>query len=62
MTGLYPETTGIVSNDFYDPLYNQTVELQGPSGTEVRWWNNTDPIWYTAKQQVDFFCHLIKSS
>lgn len=48
MTGLYPESHGIVSNTMYDPVLNATFSLS--DSTQVRdgrWWLG-EPIWVTA--------------
>ena len=36
----------------YDPTYNLTVNLQ-TAFPEVQWWNRSDPIWLTARNQVN---------
>lgn len=41
MTGLYPETHGIVANDFYDPLLAKTFHH-----------SVDDPAWYDAAEPV----------
>jgi len=49
-TGLYPETHGIVSNAFYDPVYNETFKVSNPlQQTQSKWWNG-EPIWITARK------------
>lgn len=49
---------GIVGNTVYDPDLDIKMNLlSGPGNLEVVWWNTTDPIWLTAKEQV-FFCYL----
>ncbi len=51
--GLYPESHGIIGNTIYDPDYNQRVNLLRDSNKlEIQWWNKSEPIWFTAKQQV----------
>uniref|UniRef100_A0A1I8HTZ1 Ectonucleotide pyrophosphatase/phosphodiesterase family member 5 n=2 Tax=Macrostomum lignano TaxID=282301 RepID=A0A1I8HTZ1_9PLAT len=47
-TGLHQESNGIVSNGMYDPVFNATF---GMSTREERWWNDSLPIWVTAKRQ-----------
>lgn len=44
VTGLYPESHGIVSNTMYDPVLK---EWFGASQTDPRWWNAAEPIWVT---------------
>ena len=50
--GLNPESHGIVQNAFYDPNYKQVVRLT--KNNEEQWWNQSDPIWITAKKHVCF--------
>ena len=43
MTGLYPESQGIVGNKVYDPNYNEKVnflEYNGEAKLDPKWWNN----------------------
>ena len=35
-TGLFEDVHGIVNNDFYDPKWNKTFEIDGSS----KWWDN----------------------
>ena len=44
VTGLYPESHGIVSNTMYDP---DLKERFGAANTDPRWWNAAEPIWVT---------------
>ena len=50
VTGLYPEHHGIISNTFYDPDFNATYRMSGPTSRESRWWGG-EPIWVTAELQ-----------
>ena len=51
--GLNPESHGIVQNALYDPKYNQTIRLTGYTNHyDVKWWNESTPVWITAKEQV----------
>jgi ectonucleotide pyrophosphatase/phosphodiesterase family protein 5 len=53
VTGLNPESHGIVQNSLYDPKYNQTIRLPGYTDLyDVKWWNESTPVWMTAKNQV----------
>jgi ectonucleotide pyrophosphatase/phosphodiesterase family protein 5 len=53
VTGLNPESHGIVQNSLYDPKYNQTIRLPGYTNLyDVKWWNESTPVWMTAKNQV----------
>lgn len=44
VTGYYQETHGIVNNVMYDPLWNETFDI---NNRDSKWWNNgiTFPIW-----------------
>jgi hypothetical protein len=54
VTGLNIESHGIVGNTFYDPQYDLRVNLIGGSNAnEQQWWNQSEPIWLTAKKQVN---------
>lgn len=51
VTGLHPESHGIVSNVFYDPEFRQTFKLGEPASmTDAKWWGG-EPIWNTAERQ-----------
>ena len=50
VTGLYPESHGIVSNSFFDPVFNETFNHD--TEMELKWWLGTGamrvrPIWMT---------------
>lgn len=47
-TGLYPESHGIVSNNFYDPVTNTSFS---PKSREQHFFDKGEPIWVTAKRQ-----------
>jgi len=51
VTGLYAESHGIVANEFYDPVYNDTF-IMYTHMDDIKWWNGTgtqkvEPIWMT---------------
>jgi predicted AlkP superfamily pyrophosphatase or phosphodiesterase len=50
-TGLYPESHGIVSNEFYDPITGAKFHYQNASVTEQSIWWGGEPIWVTAEKQ-----------
>jgi predicted AlkP superfamily pyrophosphatase or phosphodiesterase len=53
VTGRYTENHGIVGNLIYDPKYDRKVYLYGASKSfEIQWYNQSDPIWLTARRQV----------
>ena len=48
MTGLYPESHGIISNTMYDPVLKARF---GAAQTDPRWWNGAEPIRVTNQKQ-----------
>lgn len=48
VTGLRPETHGIVANEFFDPATNGMFDK---SKTESHWWEGGEPVWITAEKQ-----------
>ena len=51
VTGLYPEHTGIVANNFYDPERKERYSYLDPKvSVDGRWYGGT-PIWVLAEQQ-----------
>ena len=51
VTGLYPESHGIVGNSFFDPDLNASFSLSSSQQTNPMWWIG-DPLWHTVKSQV----------
>jgi predicted AlkP superfamily pyrophosphatase or phosphodiesterase len=52
VTGLRPEHHGIVSNNFFDPAFQESFALnKKESNTEARWWTGGEPVWITAEKQ-----------
>ncbi|XP_034410170.1 bis(5'-adenosyl)-triphosphatase enpp4 isoform X1 [Cyclopterus lumpus] len=47
VTGLYPESHGILASNMYDPVTNKSFHV-GPNDTEPVWWNEARPLWITA--------------
>ncbi|GAB1610808.1 hypothetical protein Ahia01_001367300, partial [Argonauta hians] len=47
VTGLYPESHGIVDEEMYDPAENQSF----PSTSHEKFWWQGEPIWKTAESQ-----------
>ena len=60
VTGLYPESHGIVANSFYDPDLNASFSLSSSQQTNPVWWIG-DPLWYDVKRQVrhTFFYYFV---
>lgn len=55
VTGLYMENHGVTANTVYDSLYDEKLSFTGGGyldKTNVKWWNQTEPIWLSAKNQV----------
>jgi len=50
VTGLYPETHGIVSNTFFDPAFNATFHYDiDVDVADARWWGG-EPLWITCEK------------
>ncbi|KAF8594615.1 Phosphodiest-domain-containing protein [Ceratobasidium sp. AG-I] len=50
MTGLYPESHGIIANDFVDPETNAHFVYQRPDDSwNASWWGG-EPMWETARK------------
>ncbi|XP_067098424.1 ectonucleotide pyrophosphatase/phosphodiesterase family member 5 [Osmerus mordax] len=47
VTGLYAETHGIVANEMFDPVLNQSFSMETASMYDPRWWEEAVPIWET---------------
>ncbi|KAJ0427212.1 alkaline-phosphatase-like protein [Aspergillus carlsbadensis] len=51
VTGLYPESHGIVGNTFWDPELGEQFYYTHPSvSMQPKWWN-AEPLWMTAENQ-----------
>lgn len=52
VTGLYPESHGIVGNQFWDPEFQEEFYY---TKTEIsmqsKWWEKAEPLWVTAEKQ-----------
>ncbi|EDO40670.1 predicted protein, partial [Nematostella vectensis] len=52
LTGLYPESHGIVGNSFYDPLFNESFYLETDcSNFDPKFYNESEPIWLTMEKR-----------
>ncbi|GFF33631.1 uncharacterized pyrophosphatase/phosphodiesterase C725.05c [Aspergillus udagawae] len=50
VTGLYPESHGIVSNTFWDPILKENFHYTDQSiSMQPKWWN-AEPLWMTAEK------------
>ncbi|XP_063166004.1 venom phosphodiesterase-like isoform X2 [Candoia aspera] len=50
VTGLYPESHGIIDNNMYDVKFNKSFSLSGSAKSNPAWWGG-QPIWLTAIYQ-----------
>ncbi|KAJ1962051.1 hypothetical protein H4R35_007390, partial [Dimargaris xerosporica] len=50
VTGMYPETHGIIGNEFYDPALNATFYYKNDTITMKSSWWGGEPIWVTAEK------------
>ncbi|CAG8612926.1 12217_t:CDS:2 [Acaulospora morrowiae] len=51
VTGLYPESHGIVGNEFYDPILEDNFIYTSPhQSIDSKWWGG-EPLWVTAVKQ-----------
>lgn len=58
VTGLYPESHGIVGNTFWAPELDESFRTEKGS-MEEKWWTGAEPIWVTAeKQSVKTAIHM----
>eukprot|EP01125_Pyxidicula_operculata_P015449 TRINITY_DN5242_c0_g1_i2.p1 TRINITY_DN5242_c0_g1~~TRINITY_DN5242_c0_g1_i2.p1 ORF type:complete len:405 (+),score=53.90 TRINITY_DN5242_c0_g1_i2:33-1247(+) len=52
VTGLYPESHGIISNSFYDPkTHSEFSATLNSSALNDGWWFGGEPIWATVQKQ-----------
>eukprot|EP01112_Ceratiomyxa_fruticulosa_P004510 TRINITY_DN1504_c0_g1_i2.p1 TRINITY_DN1504_c0_g1~~TRINITY_DN1504_c0_g1_i2.p1 ORF type:complete len:381 (+),score=38.69 TRINITY_DN1504_c0_g1_i2:203-1345(+) len=49
VTGLYPESHGIIANTIWDPTIGYTFTLYNQGPKDARWWLG-EPIWVTAQK------------
>lgn len=54
VTGLYPESHGIIANQFYDPDLKAQFSIRNKDATDPKWWSNGEPIWTTVRKQVSY--------
>ncbi|XP_067467965.1 venom phosphodiesterase 1 isoform X1 [Thunnus thynnus] len=50
VTGLYPESNGLIDNTMYDPVFDATFSLSNSEKDNPAWYLG-QPIWHTAKYQ-----------
>lgn len=50
VTGLYPESHGVVGNTFWDPELKEEFYYTNPLAMQPKWWGG-EPLWVTAESQ-----------
>ncbi|KAG7215519.1 hypothetical protein INR49_014686 [Caranx melampygus] len=50
VTGLYPESNGLIDNTMYDPVFDATFSLSSPEKENPDWYLG-QPVWHTASYQ-----------
>ncbi|XP_060948261.1 venom phosphodiesterase 1 [Limanda limanda] len=50
VTGLYPESNGLIDNSMYDPVFDASFSLSNAEKDNPAWYLG-QPIWHTAKYQ-----------
>lgn len=50
VTGLYPESHGVIANDFWDPDLNEEFKIKPEVVTDAKWYQ-AEPLWNTAEKQ-----------
>ena len=52
VTGLYPESHGIVGNTFFDPIMAEEFHYgEAEHSMQPKWWAGGEPIWVTAEKE-----------
>ncbi|GAD99734.1 Type I phosphodiesterase / nucleotide pyrophosphatase family protein [Paecilomyces variotii No. 5] len=51
VTGLYPESHGVVGNSFWDSEFQEEFHTESSVSTQSKWWNSAEPLWVTAEKQ-----------
>ena len=52
VTGLYPESHGVVGNTFWDPHLKEEFYYTDPARSmKPKWWKEGEPLWVTAEHQ-----------
>ncbi|KAL8714992.1 MAG: hypothetical protein Q9225_006445 [Loekoesia sp. 1 TL-2023] len=51
VTGLYPESHGVVGNSFWDPTLDEDFFYTDPTRSmQPKWWAGGEPLWVTAEK------------
>jgi len=59
VTGLRPESHGIVSNCFFDPKYNETFLVTSSTTSQSKWWGG-EPVRTANEDNIYLFFSFIK--
>lgn len=52
VTGLHPESHGVVGNSFWDPEWDEDFFYTDPTRSmQPKWWADGEPLWVTAEMQ-----------
>ncbi|MCJ1306791.1 hypothetical protein MMC25_000434 [Agyrium rufum] len=52
VTGLHPESHGVVGNTFWDPALQSEFYYTDPARSmQPQWWDEAEPLWVTAESQ-----------
>nr|XP_056712902.1 ectonucleotide pyrophosphatase/phosphodiesterase family member 5 [Euleptes europaea] len=51
VTGLYAESHGIVANEMYDPILNETFSMNHMTIYNSKFWEDAYPVWITNQMQ-----------
>ncbi|XP_065537868.1 ectonucleotide pyrophosphatase/phosphodiesterase family member 5 isoform X2 [Lathamus discolor] len=51
VTGLYAESHGVVANEMYDPVLNETFSLSRMAVYNSKFWEEATPIWITNQRE-----------
>lgn len=52
VTGLHPESHGVVGNSFWDPDLSEEFFYRDPARSmQPKWWTGGEPLWVTAERQ-----------
>ena len=52
VTGLYPESHGVVGNSFWDADFGEEFYYTDPTRSmQPKWWSGGEPLWVTAEMQ-----------
>ncbi|KAM6366726.1 ectonucleotide pyrophosphatase/phosphodiesterase family member 5 isoform 4-T4 [Alca torda] len=51
VTGLYAESHGIVANEMYDPILNETFSMNKMDVYNAKFWEEASPIWVTNQRE-----------